>query len=270
MAVDNHPTHIDLPPSLVSPNETQKGTPVSDYERPMSPLHMPPGQIDGLDALKAQEYMNGRRGSGQSSNLHLHIPGMVSPADVAFSAMHYLPYPAIVLNGSKTVVLANEATARLLSVNDGEIEEEEEEDQQPAERYKGQTLAQLGIDMMSDLKPVWVTWDMFLDSLGDEINVHANAQEMVSSECEGDVTPTAERADPQNRFTMDAEKKTSMVHDAVVEVVITAGSITASTFAGRTAKKMADRRKYACEIFASCVRLFQFPGFSEGRLTARY
>ncbi|KAK6612702.1 histidine kinase hhk6p [Botrytis cinerea] len=232
MAVDNHPTHIDLPPSLVSPNETQKGTPVSDYERPMSPLHMPPGQIDGLDALKAQEYMNGRRGS-------------------AFSAMHYLPYPAIVLNGSKTVVLANEATARLLSVNDGEIEEEEEEeDQQPAERYKGQTLAQLGIDMMSDLKPVWVTWDMFLDSLGDEINVHANAQEMVSSECEGDVTPTAERADPQNRFTMDAEKKTSMVHDAVVEVVITAGSITASTFAGRTAKKMADRHSYAKMIIS--------------------
>ncbi|KAF7919731.1 hypothetical protein BELL_1229g00010 [Botrytis elliptica] len=248
MAVDNHPTHIDLPPPLVSPNETAKGTPVSDYERPMSPLHMPPGQIDGLDALKAQEYMNGRRGSGQSSNLHLHIPGMVSPADVAFSAMHYLPYPVIVLNGSKTVVLANEASARLLSVNDGESEAEE--DQQPAERYKGQTLAQLGVDMMSDLKPVWVTWDLFLDSLGDEINVHANAQETVSSECEGDVTPTAERADPQNRFATNAEKKTSMVHDAVVEVVITAGSITASTFAGRTAKKMADRHSYAKMIIS--------------------
>ncbi|TGO25967.1 hypothetical protein BPAE_0069g00390 [Botrytis paeoniae] len=248
MAVDNHPTHIDLPPPLVSPNETAKGTPVSDYERPMSPLHMPPGQIDGLDALKAQEYMNGRRGSGQSSNLHLHIPGMVSPADVAFSAMHYLPYPVLVLNGSKTVVLANEAAARLLSVNDGESEAEE--DQQPAERYKGQTLAQLGIDMMSDLKPVWVTWDLFLDSLGDEINVHANAQETVLSECEGDVTPTAERADPQNRFATNAEKKTSMVHDAVVEVVITAASITASTFAGRTARKMADRHSYAKMIIS--------------------
>lgn len=224
----------------------------------MSPLHMPPGQIDGLDALKAQEYMNGRRGSGQSSNLHLHIPGMVSPADVAFSAMHYLPYPVIVLNSSKTVVLANEASARLLSVNDGESEAEE--DQQPAERYKGQTLAQLGVDMMSDLKPVWVTWDLFLDSLSNEINVHCNAQESVSSECEGDVTPTAERADPQNRFATNAEKKTSMVHDAVVEVVITAGSITASTFAGRTAKKMADRRKYSCDIFCS-IHLVVFSGF---------
>ncbi|KAF7911357.1 uncharacterized protein EAF01_002864 [Botrytis porri] len=248
MAVDKRPTHIKLPPPQVSPNETENGTPNSDYERPISPLHMPPGQIDGLDALKAQEYMNGRRGSSQSSNLHLHIPGMVSPADVAFSAMHYLPYPVLVLNGSKTVVLANEATARLLSVNDGEIEAED--DQQPAERYKGQTLAQLGIDMMSDLKPVWVTWELFLDSLGDEINVHANAQETVSSECEGDVTPTAERADPQNRFAANAEKKTSTVHDAVVEVVITAGSITASTFAGRTAKKMADRHSYAKMIIS--------------------
>lgn len=248
MAVDDHPTHIDLPPRdapVVSPNETERGTPETDYDRSESPLHMPPGQIDGLDALKANEYMNGRRGSDQSSNLHLQIPGTVSPADIAFSAMHYLPYPVVVLNSSKTVVLANEATARLLSAD--EDENEANEDILPAERYKGQNLNQLGIDMMKDLQPVWVTWDTFLDNLGDEINVHANAQETVTLEYEGDVTPTAERIEPHSR-TQDVEKKTSVVHDAVVEVIITAGLISASTFAGRTAKKMAHRRKYSLDV----------------------
>ncbi|EDO03824.1 hypothetical protein SS1G_06305 [Sclerotinia sclerotiorum 1980 UF-70] len=251
MAVDKHPTYIDLPPAphnaVVSPNETERGTPNSEYDRPISPLHMPPGEIDGLDALKAQEYMSGRRGSGQSSNLHIHIPGMVSPADVAFSAMHYLPYPCVVLNGSKTVILANEATARLLSA-DGD-ESEENEDAQCVEQYKGQTLSQLGIDMVKDFKPVWVTWDTFLDSLGEEINVHANAQETVSSEYEGDVTPTAERTEPSSRIT-NPERKASVVHDAVVEVIITSGLITASSFAGRTAKKMSDRHSYAKMIIS--------------------
>lgn len=246
--VDDHPTHINIPPRdapVVSPIETERGTPDTDYDRPISPLHMPPGQIDGLDALKANEYMNMRRGSGQSSLLQLRIPGMVSPADVAFSAIHHLPYPVIVLNGFKTVVLANKATARLLSADDSE--KEASEDVPPAEQYRGQTLAQLGIDMAKDHKPVWVTWDTFLDGLGDEINVHADAQETVTSEYEGGVTPTAERTSPQGR-TANVEKKTSMVHDAVVEVVITAGLITASTFAGRTAKEMADRRKYFFNI----------------------
>ncbi|RAL60487.1 hypothetical protein DID88_000262 [Monilinia fructigena] len=78
MAVDKHPTHIELPlrdAQMVSPNETEIGTPEAEYDRPVSPLHMSPGQIDGLDALKAQEYMNRRRGSSEGSILHLRIPG---------------------------------------------------------------------------------------------------------------------------------------------------------------------------------------------------
>lgn len=261
MAVDEHPTHIEIPPlrdiSVASPNETERGTPEMDYYRPISPLQMPPGQIDGLAALKADEYMNGRRGSGQSSMLHLQIPGMNSPADVAFAAMHYLPYPVIVLNGSKRVILANEATARLLDTEDGEGGKNQEI--QAAERYKGQTISQLGIDMMKDLKPIWVTWEPFLDSLADEINVHAKSQG--TAENEGDMTPTAERAEPRSR-TLNVEKNTSVVHDAVVEVVITAGLMTASTFAGRTAKKMVDRRKYTSCIFYPIRKAF-FPGFSD-------
>ncbi|KAB8304182.1 hypothetical protein EYC80_003601 [Monilinia laxa] len=251
MAVDKHPAHIELPlrdAQMVSPNETEIGTPEAEYDRPVSPLHMSPGQIDGLDALKAQEYMNGRRGSSESSILHLRIPGMVSPADVAFSAMHYLPYPVIVLNDSKTVVLANEATARLLSADDDE-NEANGGNLQPAERYKGQTLAELGIDMIKDLRPVWVTWDSFLDSLSDEINIHTDSQDTVTSEYGGEVTPTAERTETQSGIG-NIEKKASMVHDAVVEVVVTAGLHTASTFAGRTAKHMAGRHSYAKMIIS--------------------
>ncbi|KAI9648014.1 hypothetical protein NHQ30_002642 [Ciborinia camelliae] len=249
MAVGEYPTYIDLPPHryapVVSPNETQRGTPEADYDRPISPLHMPPGQIDGLDSLESNDYMSGRRGSGQSSILHLEIQPKISAADVAFSAMHYLPYPVIVLDSSKTVVLANEATARLLGADDGETDANVD-DVQPAEKYKGQTLPQLGIDMVKDLTPVWVTWDMFLDGLGNEINVHVNVQETATPDHEGDVTPTAERTESQSGIP----KKTSMVHDAVVEVIITAGLINASTFAGRTAKKMEDKHSYAKMIIS--------------------
>ncbi|QSZ37462.1 hypothetical protein DSL72_008560 [Monilinia vaccinii-corymbosi] len=251
MAVDKHPTNIDLPrrdAPVVSPTETKRGTPEAEYDRPIPPLHMSPGQIDGLDALKAQEYMNGRRGSSEGSMLHLQIPGMVSSADIAFSAMHYLPYPVIVLNDLKTVVLANEATARLLSADDDE-HEARGENLQAAERYKGQTLAQLGIDVLKDLKPVWVTWDTFLDGLSNEVNIHTDSQETETSEDGGDVTPTPERTGSHNRAT-SIGKKESMIHDAVVEVVITSGLLTASTFAGRTAKKMAGSHSFAKMIIS--------------------
>lgn len=133
---------------------------------------MPPGQIDGLELLKADSLTKGRgqspdrRDSGSSSLLHLHIPGTPSPADLAMSAMQYLPYPMVVLNGLKTVSMANEAMVRLL-----ELEEDEDTMSDDAtsggDRLRGQTLSQMGIDMLEHGRPVWVTWESFLDSIAE-------------------------------------------------------------------------------------------------------
>jgi hypothetical protein len=196
MVSNDHPIHIDLPsmPAPQSPGEqAMERSDTTDVERPVSPLQMPPGQIDGLDALRTEEIRNGRRGSGHSSLLHLRMPGTTSSAEIAFSAMHFLPYPVIILNGFKTVALANEAMARLLGVDELQGDTVSD-DIMSTDRYKGQTLGQLGIDMIKDSRPVWVTWETFLDSLADDMRTHVNAPTCVISES-GELTPTAERVE---------------------------------------------------------------------------
>ncbi|KAM3086085.1 hypothetical protein ACMFMG_000222 [Clarireedia jacksonii] len=250
--VSNHrPSHIDVsstqaPRSPVEQSMAQSET--TDPDRPVSPLQMPPGQIDGLDALRIEEIRNGRRGSGHSSLLHLRMPGAISPAEVAFSAMHFLPYPVIILNGFKTVVLANEAMSRLLGSDGTPKADVLGEGLTSTDRYRGQTLGQLGIDMIQDSRPVWVTWETFLDSLADDVGTHVNAPACAITES-GEVTPTADRNEATSRRA-SGEKYTSVVHDAVVEVVITAGLVSASSFASRATKATTDKHSFAKMIIS--------------------
>ncbi|KAH8682337.1 hypothetical protein BX600DRAFT_40919 [Xylariales sp. PMI_506] len=86
----------------------------------------------------------------------------ISPGQLAFAAMQFLPAPLLILNTLKTVVLANEAMGRLLgiSVDSGEVDP-----LATLDSLKGQTLSQVGIDMLQDGRPVWVSWEEFLDSV---------------------------------------------------------------------------------------------------------
>jgi PAS domain S-box-containing protein len=198
-----------------------------DFDRPISPLHMPPGQIDGLESLKVDGFTN-RRGQSphrknpsNSSLLHLPIPLAPSPAQLAFSALQYLPYPLMVLDGLKTLVMANEAMGRLLDIKDTDGDVANDDGLLISDRLRGQTLSQLGIDMLQDGRPVWVTWESFLENLAEDMGTHAEGKttQLGSESGEGVVTPTAER---NNSFgTRLASKNESMVHDAVVEVVLT-------------------------------------------------
>lgn len=223
---------------------------VDEYDRPLSPLHMPPGQIDGLDALKTDSHskLRGqsphRRDSGTSSLLHLNIPRYPSPADVALSAMQYLPYPLLVLNGLKTLVMANEAMGRLLGIEDDEGDDMSDDGISAMEKLKGQTLSQLGIDMLQEGRPVWVSWEAFLNNLAEDANMKpdASAGHYASENGEGDVTPTAERAELFHTRS-SSSKGDMMVHDAVVEVVITQGGISASALA-RPGKHMAGKQAF--------------------------
>lgn len=209
-----------------------------EYLRPISPLQMPPGQIDGLESIKADALLisrgqSPRRGSGHSSLLHLDIAPYPSPAQLAISALQYLPYPLLVLGSLKTLVMANEAMVRLLGIeDDNEGDTTSDDGLSSIDKLRGQTLSQLGIDMLQEGRPVWVTWESFLHSLADdlEMTVEADSQQTISENGEGDTTPTAEKAEPWTK-NPNNNKSQSMVHDAVVEVIITKNAVSQKTFA---------------------------------------
>ncbi len=235
----------------VDRNDHEYSPPLDEeYERPVSPLQMPAGQIDGLESLQAESLMKGqrqsrvRRDSANSSLLHLDLPRFPSPAELAMSAMQYLPYPLVVLNNLKTLVMANEAMARLLGIEDGYGDAASDDGISVADRLRGQTLSQLGIDMLQDGRPVWVTWDSFLDSLGDDLGTHMDEEldRPGSDFGEGDVTPTAERAEPLSRHS--STNRNSTVHDAVVEVFINLENLSPACFA-RPSQKPATRHTFA-------------------------
>jgi PAS domain S-box-containing protein len=216
-----------------------------------SPLDMPPGAIQGLEALRLDGHSFERRQSPRrrlsngSSLLHIDMPRFASPGEIALSAMQYLPYPLIVLNGFKTLVTANEAMGRLLGVGDNSADDASDDGNSPMDGLRGQTLGQLGIDMTQEGRPIWVTWESFLDGLVDDTGVHMEPTTSDRSdlgEGEGDQTPTNERAEPiRARAT---EKSSATVHDAVVEVVITHGNVAAWS-SGRTSKSVVGKYTHA-------------------------
>ena len=178
--------------------------------------------------------------SNSQSPFRLPMP-TISPAQLAFSALQYLPVPTLVLNNLKTVVLANGAMGRML----GMAPEQDEENDPLAtiERLRGQTLAQVGIDMLQDGRPVWVSWEVFLDTLTEEMGVRAPVADSRSlSDSKGDATPTigsgASPALPHN----PPEKRTQ---DTVVEVVISRKDFHKSLFDGRYKSKDADLQIFA-------------------------
>jgi hypothetical protein len=158
--------------------------------------------------------------------------------------MQYLPYPLLVLNSLKTLVLANEAMTRLLGIEDRDGDSVSEDGLTATDRLRGQTLSQLGIDMLQEGRPVWVAWEPFLDSLADEMGSHmaGEVQEKESESGEGDMTPTAERADP---WGIPASKNSSTVHDAVIEVIISTDKISPTCFARTDQKSMKAEHVFA-------------------------
>ena len=145
-------------------------------------------------------------------------------AEVALAALQYLPTPLIVLNSLKTIVLANEAMGRLLGLHDTDTVGDE---------LKGQSLSQIGIDMISDGVPVWVSWDKFLDNLaaGDMADESITPGPGGKSE-DGEITPTGgldvRKGALQDRGRSPMRER-APIQDTVVEVVISASRISHSS-----------------------------------------
>ena len=135
--------------------------------------------------------------------------------------------------GPKTVVLANEAMGRLL----GMLGEEEEEDDNAGQnvasmvlgRLHGQSLSQVGIDMLQDGRPVWVPWENFLDSLQRDVGAldatgENNAPEIVTKNGTGSLAGEAdERGSDFEIEGPTGQQQTTRppAQNIVVEVIIT-------------------------------------------------
>lgn len=100
------------------------------------------------------------------NSLFIDMPPKIhNTAEVAFTALQYLPTPLLVLSSLKLVVLANEAFGRLLGLDTLQESppragDDEKEQILVAEMLRGQSLSQIGIDMVQDGQQVWVSWEV--------------------------------------------------------------------------------------------------------------
>ncbi|KAK1829854.1 putative signal transduction histidine-protein kinase [Podospora conica] len=143
------------------------------------------------------------RGSRSTSPLRIEMP-FITPAQVAFSALQFLPVPVLVLSGLKTVVLANEAMGTLLGMN---LDSQKEADSglSAMEQLRGLSLSQVGIDVVQGNGPVWINWEQFLNQVAAERSTER------AMEGSNPSTPTAEGSPTPQAFPTNG---------AVIDVVV--------------------------------------------------
>lgn len=131
------------------------------------------GSVPGLDGdstpvVPCAPDMSPRRRTGTESPFRLSMP-MLSPGQLAFTALEFLPMPVIVLNNLKTVVLANDAMGRMLGLSGDDSHDSKQDVSSITDKLRGQTLSQVGVDMLQDGRPVWISWESFFDELVAEV-----------------------------------------------------------------------------------------------------
>ncbi|KAK3354634.1 putative histidine kinase group protein [Neurospora tetraspora] len=191
------------------------------------------------------------RKSQSSSPLRLTMP-FITPGQLAFSAMQFLPVPILVLDSLKTVVLANESVGRLLGMP---LDATGEGDglSSTMDQLRGQTLSQVGIDLIQDGMPVWIAWEQFLEQVALEMGVGNMGEEetlkpVLQTDPDGDATPrpaqvpqSASASSPRSRSTSaptmdgvcDGETGNTTCRpspNAVVDVVIARRDIARTTY----------------------------------------
>lgn len=171
------------------------------------------------------------KSADNAADLHIDIPRLPMATDIALAALQYLPTPLIVLTSLKIILLANEAMGRLLGLEDADEQEIGalgSSSSTVTDMLKGQTLSQIGVDMMQDGLPVWVSWEKFLDNLtnGVEDGESEGEQSNLPTIDSGETTPVATpRRNGQNKhLPTEAEltprQNKTLVHDTVVDVVV--------------------------------------------------
>lgn len=158
-------------------------------------------------------------------SFHIDIPHLPLTTDIALAALSTLPTPLLVLSSLKTVLVANRAVAKLLSVD------HTDPNTTPTDLLRGQTLSQIGIDLVSDGAPAWVSWDKFLDNVAagfkyapEEVNTPGESLPGIAS---GETTPTSSPLAQRGRSP--GRPKTHKVQDTVVDVIINTRPSTLTT-----------------------------------------
>lgn len=167
----------------------------------------------------------------KANDPHVNIPQLPMATDIALAALHYLPTPLIVLTSSKTILLANEAMGRLLgleNLEEGDPAVPFGNNRTITELLQGQTLSQIGVDIMQDDSPVWVSWEKFLDNItnGLENSEDESDEKRISAINSGEITPVATPAKngrsrrPSRKDNGPSMRDKTLVHDTVVDVVV--------------------------------------------------
>ncbi|KAF4555997.1 Two-component system protein A-like protein [Elsinoe fawcettii] len=171
-------------------------------------------------------------GSGRCSSMSIQLPPSQTAVDMAFTALQYLPMPLLVLSSEKRVILANEAVGRLLQIDSNQRHELDPNGHNlsrmdsgfrtATDVLHGTPLSALGIDLLQNGAPVWVTWEDFLESVLDDA-VHDNRPtvSVPSDSGDGDLTPKIN--DPNATREEDAKRNAhfenrATIHEIVVDV----------------------------------------------------
>ncbi|MCJ1437566.1 hypothetical protein MMC27_006953 [Xylographa pallens] len=194
------------------------------------------------------EYFGGQKAEEQSSipvknspPLFVNIPKARNAADIALAALQHLPTPLLVLSSLKTVVLANEAIGRLLGLtgNDAGPVLEGSSPRNEGDSLRGQTLSQLGIDMIQDGQPIWVSWERFLDDIADELeddgqDIASEGKHLARPDGKENTVKPVSSAEPERTATFRRQlnlarrRSQQLVYDTLVDVVLTSQYITTS------------------------------------------
>jgi len=208
---------MDVPQTLSPRTPSPRRVEVSNehHEAKVPPAPLPLSHLQSRRRRRSfGSDHDGRRSpsSGQSNELSISIPYAHINQEAALSALQYLPMPVIVLSSLKTVILANEAMGRLVCSQDRKTEEVNggTSDGGPSvvKSIVGQTLSQIGVDMLQGDSPIWIDWESFLDGIANPA-------------LEGDTTPKT--AEVGQHELSRSNLKPTVVHDVSVEVVLSPG-----------------------------------------------
>ncbi|MCJ1306589.1 hypothetical protein MMC25_000232 [Agyrium rufum] len=204
-----HP-HVERPASSLGPNKL----PVSNLDGS--------GKDHNTAAKVAQK--RGLRTPGFPPP-HMDIPKMGGTADLAFATLRHLPTPIMVLSRLKTVVLANDAMGRLIGLEEGDSHKVPNGDGRGVsfaqDALRGQTLPQIGVDLVQSGQLIRVNWDKFFEGLAGESDRDPGNSGNKSSRKRRSGSPPSVPATPTRESpSMDDDSDSLRVQDMVVDVTL--------------------------------------------------
>ncbi|KAK4205284.1 putative signal transduction histidine-protein kinase [Triangularia verruculosa] len=225
-AANTSPAPVRQSPQSTHDDRQYFGRYTRDHSRPQTPAYNAPPLGGSRFVRDAPLLTPGVPRSQNASPFRLPMPS-ITPGQVAFSALQFLPVPVLVLDGLKTVALANEAMGRLLGMIPESVGMGGGDGMVPVmDILRGKTLAQVGIDLVQDGVPVWLDWEQFLDQAAVETGVGtASATVSGASVVDGDATPIPDGVDNEHVFDESPHDRT-----LAIEVVISPKDITGTTY----------------------------------------